>query len=283
MQNSSSTRRLTVCITGSNKGIGYATLDALLGQAQPYQLIMTSRSVQRGNQAITKLKYKHPSKQAPVCLELDLLSKDSVNAFIKKLKDTNTKLDILINNAGIYKVHSSTLKNFHDHWFTNYANMKLLTDSFITNNLLNNSGKIIFVSSGYGKFRQLRSLNPSVYDRFKEYRTMDRKELEELEELCVADHENGRMNKWPSMFYCSSKIFMCAYASVLGRELAGRNIQCYSMCPGFCNTDMTRGTGAVRTAAKGAETAVFLAGMRGDVDGKLQGEFFYDMAHSSLL
>ena len=283
MQNVTLARRLTVCITGSNKGIGYAALDALLGQPQPYHLIMTSRSLQRGDQAIKTLKRKHQAKQPPVCLQLDLLSKDSVNSFIKQLKESNTKLDILINNAGIYKVHSQTLKNFHDHWYTNYENMKLLTDSVIENNLLNHSGKIVFVSSSGGKFRQLRSINQAVYDRFKEYRSMDRQELEDLEKLCVDDHENGRMGNWPRMFYCSSKIFMCAYASVLGRELAYRNVQCYSMCPGFCDTDMTRGTGAVRSAEKGAETAVFLAGMREDVDDKLQGEFFYDMRKSSLV
>ena len=282
MQNTSSDRRLTVLVTGSNKGIGYAALDGLLGQAQSYHLIMTSRSVERGNQAINELKSKHPSKQAPVCLELDLNSKDSVHAFIKKLQEDNTKIDILINNAGIFHFNASTFKDFQLHWFVNYENMKLLTESIINNNILNDSGKIIFVSSGLGKFGQLSSINQDMYARFKEYRTMDRKLLEELEGICVGDHENGRMNKWPKMFYCSSKIFMCAYASVLGRELAGRNIQTYSMSPGFCQTDMTKGKGAQRTAAKGAETIVYLAGMRGDVDEKLQGEYFYDLNHAPL-
>ncbi len=50
----------------------------------------------------------------------------------------------------------------------------------------------------------------------------------------------------------------------------------YACCPGWCQTDMTKGTGAPKTADQGAETPAMLVGLPFKIDPKIQGLFFFE-------
>jgi carbonyl reductase 1 len=77
---------------------------------------------------------------------------------------------------------------------------------------------------------------------------------------------------WPPTAYAVSKAGEIAITKVITMEekKLGRNVLVNSCCPGFVNTDMTKGKG-VKTIDEGAKTPVLLA--LGDIGGSL-GEFW---------
>ena len=61
---------------------------------------------------------------------------------------------------------------------------------------------------------------------------------------------------WPGTCYGFSKLCLIAYTKILAMKNDGILIN--SVCPGWCATDMSS-HGGPRSAAKGAETPIFLA------------------------
>ena len=85
-------------VTGANSGIGYDTCAALA--AAGAEVILAARSPERGEAAVRKLRAAHP--QTNVRFEqLDLGSLASVREFARRILDNHTRLDLLINNAGV--------------------------------------------------------------------------------------------------------------------------------------------------------------------------------------
>uniref|UniRef100_A0A7S4EXS5 Uncharacterized protein n=2 Tax=Chrysotila carterae TaxID=13221 RepID=A0A7S4EXS5_CHRCT len=80
---------------------------------------------------------------------------------------------------------------------------------------------------------------------------------------------------WPNTCYGTSKLGVIALTKILARTLAGRQIAVNCFCPGYCATDMSSQRGT-KTAAQGAETAVWLANL--DKEARLTGGFFQDSA-----
>lgn len=90
-----------VIVTGANKGIGYETVKDLA--ARGARVILACRDEGRGLEACRKIisatnnsdvHYRH----------LDLASLKSVRDFAKNIINTEKRLDILINNAGVFHV-----------------------------------------------------------------------------------------------------------------------------------------------------------------------------------
>jgi len=63
---------------------------------------------------------------------------------------------------------------------------------------------------------------------------------------------------WSNSMYGISKLALIAHSYVLARTLAPFNIAVSSMCPGYCQTDMTSQKG-FKSAEEGADTIVWLA------------------------
>jgi NAD(P)-dependent dehydrogenase (short-subunit alcohol dehydrogenase family) len=70
---------------------------------------------------------------------------------------------------------------------------------------------------------------------------------------------NFKEKGWPKTCYGVSKMGINTFARVMCREedVVNRNIQVYSLCPGYVNTDMTSHKG-VLTIQQGALTPIFL-------------------------
>jgi len=56
----------------------------------------------------------------------------------------------------------------------------------------------------------------------------------------------------------------------------------YSCCPGWCQTDLTRGTNAPKTADEGSATPIYLALLPSIIDPEKQGLFFSEGKVSNL-
>lgn len=87
----------TVLVTGANKGIGYA-IAAALGQKNVH-VLLGSRSVERGQQALTQMKAAGVAQVD--LIQLDLSDTQSIDAAIATITKQFNDLDVVINNAGI--------------------------------------------------------------------------------------------------------------------------------------------------------------------------------------
>jgi carbonyl reductase 1 len=91
-------------------------------------------------------------------------------------------------------------------------------------------------------------------------------------EKFTRDVEAGKENAegWPSAAYAVSKAGEIAFTKAIAKEEEknGRGVLVNACCPGYVNTDMTKGNGT-KTVDQGAKTPVLLA--LGDIEGKTGG------------
>ena len=133
----------------------------------------------------------------------------------------------------------------------------------IKNNRIKENGKIIVVASLGGKFQIIQECNPDLYQRLQAWESWGYKELNALEEECVADHKDPERAKlWSPWVYFTSKLMVNLWVSVFAKDprVTEKGIQEYAMCPGFCETSMMTGSAyqgvAPRTAEQGAQSPV---------------------------
>ena len=90
-------------ITGANTGLGFETARGLLGLG--YEVVITSRDLERGDKAVARLRTEYPEGEIST-LALDLSNQSSVKAFAPRFTQAHKNWDVLVLNAGA-KVLSS--------------------------------------------------------------------------------------------------------------------------------------------------------------------------------
>lgn len=88
----------TALVTGANNGIGYETTLALARYG--FKVVMACRNREKAEQARSKIIREIPQADLDILL-LDLSDLNSVRTFAEEFKKDYSKLDVLINNAGI--------------------------------------------------------------------------------------------------------------------------------------------------------------------------------------
>ncbi|MEV6106606.1 oxidoreductase [Streptomyces sp. NPDC051940] len=88
----------TFLVTGANSGLGLATADALARAGG--RVILAVRDEERGRRAADRIAAGLPDAALEV-RRLDLADLDSVRAFAGRLRADHTRLDVLVNNAGV--------------------------------------------------------------------------------------------------------------------------------------------------------------------------------------
>lgn len=134
-----------VIVTGSNTGIGYET--ALDLTKRGAKVILACRDAKRGQEACDKIKLETNSQN--VWFErLDLSSFESIREFVKRFKSNFTRLDILINNAGLTTSNRTLTKDgFELQFGTMHLGHFMLTGLLIDMLKSTGSSRIVNVSS----------------------------------------------------------------------------------------------------------------------------------------
>ncbi|HEV2659433.1 MAG TPA: oxidoreductase [Ktedonobacteraceae bacterium] len=115
----------TALITGANSGIGLETARALLSAHA--EVIIAIRNITKGESAVQELRGEIPDAQVHV-LQLDLGSLSAIRQAAEQFRARWTKLDLLINNAGIMATPLGyTPDGFEQQFGTNYLGHFLLT------------------------------------------------------------------------------------------------------------------------------------------------------------
>ena len=89
----------TAVVTGASRGIGKAIAISLAKEGAEV-IVNYSSSLENANKVVSEIN-SFGGKAYP--LQADISNENSVNDFIKTVLDKNTKIDVLVNNAGITK------------------------------------------------------------------------------------------------------------------------------------------------------------------------------------
>jgi len=282
---------IKVLITGANKGIGFSIIDALASAKHPttnkgYHFILGSRDMQRGMDALNKLRLTHPESQITLS-KVDMLDRENLMDCASIIKDEFGEIDILINNAGVNFAHLPFSKeNFKKEMDTNFNNARFFTEHLLSKDLIAEKGKIINTASELGKFFFIKERTPSLYAQLSEFKKWSEDELttwaNRYEKEFVDPSTRGL---WQEDVYMATKMFLIMWTWIVAssnKKVVSSSIQCYSFSPGYCQTDIAfpmieKGASPPKKSPEtGAKTAVRLIEMPFEIMPEYQGGFFYE-------
>ncbi len=140
-------------ITGANSGIGYETAKEFARKGA--EVILACRSIEKGEDAASTIRVEIPdAKLKPMVLDLSSLK--SVRAFADEFNAAYSRLDILLNNAGIMMVPlGKTDDGFERQFGTNHLGHFALTGLLIDVLLNTLNARVVNVSSNAHRFGEL--------------------------------------------------------------------------------------------------------------------------------
>lgn len=130
-------------VTGANSGAGLATMTQLVRQGA--YVVAACRRISAGEEAVGSLSAESGSAEV---IELDLGSLASVHRFAQSFLKRQTRLDGLVNNAGVMNTpEGRTVDGFETQFGTNYLGHFLLTELLLDVLKASAPSRIICVSS----------------------------------------------------------------------------------------------------------------------------------------
>lgn len=140
-------------VTGANSGIGYEMARALARRNA--RVVLACRDQDKGETAVRQIERQHPQAQAER-MRLDLSDLASVRCFADEFTSRYTRLDILINNAGIMATpFGKTADGFELQFGTNHLGHFALTGLLLDLILRTPGTRVVAVSSGGHRFGEI--------------------------------------------------------------------------------------------------------------------------------
>lgn len=141
---------LVALVTGGNRGIGYELVKQLA--LKGFKVILASRDPEMGHKAAQKLL---DSNLDVSFVEMDVDNQESVSQAANTVNERYGRLDVLINNAGVYLEENKKLvamkpSILEKTMATNFFGVYHVIRSFIPHMEKRGYGRIINVSSEYG-------------------------------------------------------------------------------------------------------------------------------------
>ncbi|XP_058462470.1 retinol dehydrogenase 12-like [Malaya genurostris] len=234
-----------ILITGANTGIGKETAKELLKRGG--KVYIACRSLPKANQARQELIAETGSKNIHV-RELDLSSLKSVRNFAKEFLAEESRLDILINNAGVMACPKSLTKDgFEMQLGVNHLGHFLLTNLLLDRLKSSAPSRIVNLSSLAHKFG---GINRTDLNSEKSYSAFGA--------------------------YGQSKLANVLFTKELAKRLEGSGVTTYAVHPGSVHTELQRHLGSLfflldnfvvrtimplvlKTPQAGAQTSIYTA------------------------
>lgn len=134
-----------IVITGGNSGLGFETAKTFAQKGA--EVVLACRSTERGNTATESILKENPDAKIDA-MKLDLMSLSSIRSFSDSFKQKHSRLDILINNAGIMTCpYALTEDGFESQMGTNHLGHFALTGLLLDLILSTPNSRIVTVSS----------------------------------------------------------------------------------------------------------------------------------------
>jgi NAD(P)-dependent dehydrogenase (short-subunit alcohol dehydrogenase family) len=223
-------------VTGAYRGLGLETCRQLA--AKGYAVVLTARREKEGRAAAEVLRREGLEVSFHL---LDVKDEESIAGLVSFILDTFGRLDVLVNNAGIFpdptpgsgrdSVFDARLQTVRRGLETNTIGPLRLCQALIP--LMQGRGRVVNVSSGMGQLSEMNGCCPG---------------------------------------YRLSKTALNAVTRIFADELRDTGIKVNSVCPGWVRTDMG-GPDATRSVEEGAAGIVWAATLPDDGP---SGGFFRD-------
>jgi len=140
-------------VTGANSGIGYEMARALARRNA--RVVLACRDQDKGETAVRQIERQHPQAQAER-MQLDLSDLASVRCFADEFTSRDTRLDILINNAGIMATpFGKTVDGFELQFGTNHLGHFALTGLLLDLIIRTPGARVVTVTSGGHRFGEI--------------------------------------------------------------------------------------------------------------------------------
>lgn len=220
-------------VTGGNRGIGFELVKQLA--LKGFQVIWASRNSEMGHEAAQKLK---ESNLDVSFVMLDADNQESIRQSAITVNERYGRLDVLINNAGVYLDENKKLVDMDPYILektmaTNFFGPYHVIRSFLPIMEKQGHGRIINVSSAYGALSEMSSPGAGAYKL--------------------------------------SKLALNGLTQLTAGEIKG-DIKINAVDPGWVSLDMG-GPSAPRSPKQAAESILWLATIGSDGP---NGEFFRD-------
>jgi len=251
-------QRKVAIITGATSGIGAEAAKVLA--ADGMHLVLPVRSMQKGELLRAEIIDKKPDAQIDLML-CNLSSLQSVRHFAEQFDAAYSRLDVLINNAGVWETKRMESQEGIELTFAvNHLAPFLMTNLLLEKLKTTGNSRIITVSSNAHKFARIN--------------------LDDLE---------GKKSWNSTKAYARSKLANVLFTRSLAKLLNGSGVTAFSMHPGFVATNLfSKFPGFLMplfslimvSPQKGAETLVYLA-TQPELE-KLNGSYFVNKRPASI-
>ncbi|XP_068241436.1 retinol dehydrogenase 11-like isoform X2 [Palaemon carinicauda] len=239
-----------IIITGANSGIGKETARDLASRGAI--VIMACRNRQAGLEALRDIRTSTGDGDL-IVMDLDLGDMDSIRTFASNFLEKFDKLDVLVNNAGVYippDERKKTKDGFEIHFGVNHLGHFLLTHLLLNRVESTPNSRIVIVSSSLYKYGKIDFDN--------------------------LDAEKGWDTKKRNSLYSNSKLANILHGQELSKRLQGKGVGTFVLCPGFVYTGLLRHSAVrfnwakklfflpimfffMRTSKQGAQTSIHCA------------------------
>lgn len=252
-----------IIVTGSNTGIGFHTAKDLASRGG--RIILACRNADRGITARDKI-IAETGNQKVDYMHLNLSSLKSVKEFAKEFIETEQRLDVLINNAGVHGLcNHYTEDNIIEAMQINFFGPFLLT-LLLLPKLMQSRGRVVNLSSILHYFGVVN-----------------------LDRINQVGNYNGL---WT---YNNSKLCMLLFTKELSRRVRGAGVTVNAVHPGVIATNIVSEKApwwsrcfftvwcwtTCRTAEEGAQTVIYLA--IADECKNVSGEYYIDCKPRSVM
>lgn len=224
-------------ITGANAGIGKVT--ALRLAEMGATVVMVCRDKMKGEAALKEIKQKSGNPKIELLLA-DLSSQAEIRRLVDAFKTQHTRLDVLVNNAGVYISNRRlTVDGYEMTFAVNHLAYFLLTNLLLDVLKQSAPSRIVSVSSEAHKYGKIEF-----------------------------DNLQGEREYKGIPAYSNSKLENVLFTRELARRLEGTAVTANCLHPGAIGTQLFRNTPKpiewiikllTMSPEKGAETSVYLA------------------------
>lgn len=249
-----------VClITGATSGIGRATAMGLANMGA--SVVMVGRDRGRGEAVMAEIKEKSGNASVDLMLA-NVSSQEEIRRLADEVKETYPRLDVLINNAGVFRSKRITTPDGIETTFAvNHLAYFLLTNLLLDVLKAGAPSRIVNVSSG-----------------------------EQRNATIDFDDLQGEKGYKGAKAYSQSKLATVHFTYELARRLEGTGVTANCLHPGVVGTNFGSGVSGVfgfmvralrplmKSPDKGAETSIYLASSP-EVEG-LSGRYFVKKAEA---
>ena len=163
---------LTNLFLSGNTGLGFEVVKALAASENPYEIIVGSRVLSKGEDAVAAVKKDVQNTCSSLSVvQTDITSDTSLEQAVESISSRFGRIDILINNGGasfdgLHAQGKLTMREaWSASWDTNVTGTHILTTLAIPLLLKSASPRLVFMTSGTSSLGETERLDTPTYQR----------------------------------------------------------------------------------------------------------------------